>query len=145
MVSNNPTSVVVLKEPTRGYLDCHTRSNIGVWWVSQGEGVNPTSMMVSEEPTRGYLDCNTQLNIGVWWVSQGEGVNLTSMMVSKEPTRGYLDCNTQSDFYMWWVWSEVYLNYWVIVDMYPNLNGVVGGLIPTMKSSLYFMKRKKTS
>jgi len=33
--------------------------------------------------------------------------------------------------------SEMTLDYWVIVERYPFPNGVVGGLIPTLKSSLY--------
>ena len=35
---------------------------------------------------------------------------------------------------------EVTLNYMVIVDMYPFLNGVVGNSVPTVKSSLYLTK-----
>ena len=34
------------------------------------------------------------------------------------------------------------LNYWVIVERYPFLNEVVGGLIPVVKSSLYLTKNK---
>jgi hypothetical protein len=32
--------------------------------------------------------------------------------------------------------SEMTLNYWVAVDMYPFSNGVVGGSIPIVRSSL---------
>jgi hypothetical protein len=35
------------------------------------------------------------------------------------------------------------LNYQVIVERYPFLNGVVGGSLPTMKSSLYLTRKKK--
>ena len=31
------------------------------------------------------------------------------------------------------------LNYWVIVERYPFLNGVTGGSIPIVKFSLYLM------
>jgi hypothetical protein len=34
------------------------------------------------------------------------------------------------------------LNYWVIVERFPFLNGVVGSSIPTMKSFLYFTGKK---
>jgi hypothetical protein len=34
------------------------------------------------------------------------------------------------------------LNYWVIVERYPIMNGVVGGLILAVKSSLYLTKKK---
>jgi hypothetical protein len=33
------------------------------------------------------------------------------------------------------------LNYWVIMERYPFLNGVVGGLIPVVKSSLYLTEK----
>jgi hypothetical protein len=36
---------------------------------------------------------------------------------------------------------EVTPNYWVIVEMYPFLNGVVGGSIPIMKSSLFLTEK----
>jgi hypothetical protein len=39
--------------------------------------------------------------------------------------------------------SEMILNYQVIVERYPFMNGVVGGSIPFMKSFLYFMEKKK--
>ena len=97
----------------------------------------PTSMTVIKEPICGYLDCKTQSNIGFWWVPQGKGTNPTSMTVIDEPTRGYLDCNTQSNIDIWWVWSKMTLNYWVVVERYLFLSGVVGGSIPTMKFSLY--------
>ena len=41
------------------------------------------------------------------------------------------------------VWFEMTLNYWVIVDRYPFLNGVFGGLIIVVKSSLYLTGEKK--
>ena len=34
------------------------------------------------------------------------------------------------------------LNYWVIVERYPFPNGVVGGSIPALKSSLYLTINK---
>ena len=39
------------------------------------------------------------------------------------------------------VLSEMTLNYWLIVERYPFLNGVVGGSISAVKSSLNLMKR----
>ena len=32
------------------------------------------------------------------------------------------------------------LNYWVLVERYPFPNGVVGGSIPIVESSLYLME-----
>ena len=40
--------------------------------------------------------------------------------------------------------SEMTLNYWMIVERYSFLNGVVCGSIPFMKSSLYLMGEKKS-
>ena len=39
--------------------------------------------------------------------------------------------------------SKMILNYRVIVEKYPCLNGVVGSLIPTVKSSLYLTGQKQ--
>ena len=36
--------------------------------------------------------------------------------------------------------SEMTLNYRVIVERYPSMNGMVGGSIPTVKCSLYLMR-----
>ena len=41
-------------------------------------------------------------------------------------------------------WSEVTLNCQVVVEKYTFSNGVVSGLIPVVKSSLY-LTEKKTS
>ena len=41
--------------------------------------------------------------------------------------------------------SKVTLNYQVIVERYPFLNGVVGGSILVVKSSLYLTREKKPS
>ena len=38
--------------------------------------------------------------------------------------------------------SEMILNYRVIVERYPFSNGVVGGLIPVVKCSLYLTDEK---
>ena len=40
-------------------------------------------------------------------------------------------------------WSEMTIKFWVIVQRYPFPNGVVGGLIPAVKSSLYLMEETK--
>ena len=37
--------------------------------------------------------------------------------------------------------TKMTLNYLVIVERYPILNGVVGGSIPIVKSSLYLMEK----
>jgi hypothetical protein len=39
--------------------------------------------------------------------------------------------------------SKMTLNYWVTVERYPHLNGVVGNSIPIMKSSLYLTAKTK--
>ena len=39
-------------------------------------------------------------------------------------------------------WSEMTLNYWVIVERYPFSNGVVGGSIFVLESSLYLTETR---
>ena len=39
------------------------------------------------------------------------------------------------------LWSEMAQNYWVIVERYPFPNGVVGGSISAVKSSLYLTEK----
>jgi hypothetical protein len=59
------------------------------------------------------------------------GVGLFDLNHAYNPTKAFGAC-----------WSKMNLNYWVILERYTFLNGVVGGSFSAVKSSIFLMEKK---